>query len=39
MAPIDAKELTPEETKQYARKRLGKEKFDELLAEGDVTFQ
>ncbi|HHX18726.1 MAG TPA: type IV pilus twitching motility protein PilT [Clostridium sp.] len=36
MAPIDAKELTPEETKQYARECLGKEKFDELMAEGDV---
>jgi twitching motility protein PilT len=36
MNPIDAEELTPEETKQYARECLGKDKFDELLAEGDV---
>ena len=36
MAPIDGEELTPEQTKQYARECLGKEKFDELVAEGEV---
>lgn len=38
MAPIEAKELTPEETKQYAREYLDKEKFDQLMSEGDVDF-
>ncbi|MDQ2087880.1 type IV pilus twitching motility protein PilT [Herbivorax sp. ANBcel31] len=36
MAPIDAQELTPEETKQYARECLEQEKFDQLMTEGDV---
>jgi twitching motility protein PilT len=38
MRTIPAEKLSEEDTRRYARECLGKEKFDELLAEGDVDF-